>query len=523
MDSGSHVGGPGEELVEVRGNAALYGLVTVVAGVGSGAYAWRGIHSGGWSTWLVAAALAVVAVVHAAGWWDCRSPRLVADAQGLRLRRGRTWTGTPWSQVEALDVAGRTGLRDERLRLRTEDDRVTYVRVGATAHSSTGDLLPSLQALGAPVGDEPDESPRDADTAKVSAPSSPLTLLRRRAGGAGDATGEVPGHRRAVRADVHSQGPTSVGTLALQTEPGELPEVTELRGTQGRVGLVLEKVALPSADRPEETAADAAPVDPYPTRPASEPVIGPVLRAARERLRLDVDQLGDRTRIRPHIIESVEVDDFGPCGGDFYARGHLRSLSRVLGVDPAPLLRTYDETYASAPIDARRVFEAELATGPQAALRATTGGPNWAALLGVVLVLAIGWGIARALTTDATPSPAPPGPAIGGLPTASAPADPSRFAGLGAAPPVRLRLSAHGGSSAVVVRDSDGRVQWRGTLANGQRHTVEVEGPATITARHGGVVTLAVNGHNRGKLGPAGSSVRRHVRAGSRGRRAGGP
>ncbi len=92
-------------------------------------------------------------------------------------------------------------------------------------------------------------------------------------------------------------------------------------------------------------------------------MVGPQLAAARERLRLSVDQLADRTRIRPHVIEAIEIDDFAPCGGDFYARGHLRTLARVLGVDVAPLLATYDDKYADAPIDPRRVFEAELATG----------------------------------------------------------------------------------------------------------------------------------------------------------------
>jgi cytoskeleton protein RodZ len=104
---------------------------------------------------------------------------------------------------------------------------------------------------------------------------------------------------------------------------------------------------------PEETAPD----------PAAYPVIGPVIAEARELLGLSVDELATRTRIRPHVIEAIEVDDFGPCAGDFYARGHLRALSRVLGVDPAPLLEHFDERYVSEPINARRVFEAELAAG----------------------------------------------------------------------------------------------------------------------------------------------------------------
>ena len=72
-------------------------------------------------------------------------------------------------------------------------------------------------------------------------------------------------------------------------------------------------------------------------------MIGPELAAARTRLGLSVDELAERTRIRPHVIESIEVDDFAPCGGDFYARGHLRTLARVLGIDVEPLLAAYDD------------------------------------------------------------------------------------------------------------------------------------------------------------------------------------
>ena len=143
-------------------------------------------------------------------------------------------------------------------------------------------------------------------------------------------------------------------------------------------------------------------LDDFEVEPAEDPVIGPELAAARTRLGLTVDQLADRTRIRPHVIEAVEVDDFEPCGGDFYARGHLRTLARVLGIDVAPLLASYDERYARAPINPRRVFEAELATGANGSIRGTRGGPNWSVLVAVVMALVLCWSIAR-LVMDTPP------------------------------------------------------------------------------------------------------------------------
>ena len=144
-------------------------------------------------------------------------------------------------------------------------------------------------------------------------------------------------------------------------------------------------------------------LDDLAVHPAPEPVIGPQLEAARDRLRLTVDQLSERTRIRPHVIEAIEVDDFGPCGGDFYARGHLRTLARVLGIDAGPLVASYDETYADAPVDPRRVFESELATGVGGSIRGTRGGRNWSVLIAAVMAAVLIWSIAKLVMDGPVP------------------------------------------------------------------------------------------------------------------------
>jgi hypothetical protein len=498
VSKGSHAAE--RRIVEVRGSRALHALVAAAATATAAAYVWRATQGGGWLAWVVASGLAGIALLHGAGWWDARTPRLVADDHGVRVRTGRTWTGTPWSQVDSLEVGSGTGpLRDGRLRIRTEDQE-TLVRYRERSRTGASDLAEDLRSLGAPLVDPvspPAPQPR---------PAAPVPLAP---------VHDAPDVRRAIRADVRRDGPRTVGMLALQPEPALLPEITELRGTNGRVGLVLETVveATGTASVPD-TAVDAAPVDPYPTRPAAEPVIGPQLAAARERVGLSVDQLADRTRIRPHVIESIEVDDFVPCGGDFYARGHLRALARTLGLDHDPLVAAYDETYASAPIAARRVFEAELASGPAPSLRMTRGGPNWAALLGMVMVLAIVWAVAKVLMTSGATAPAPlDQPASGPTAAASAPADRDRFAGLGAPALNRLRLSAQGGTSAVTVRDEAGEVVWRGTLDAGEGHTVRVTGSATVVAADGGVIVASMNGQPRGPLGDAGQAVQRVIGA----------
>lgn len=84
--------------------------------------------------------------------------------------------------------------------------------------------------------------------------------------------------------------------------------------------------------------------------------IGETLAEARHEAGLTIAQVSQRTRIRESIVRAVEQGDFSPCGGDFYARGHIRSIAEVVGTDPAPLLREYDGTHEPAGITAAEAF-----------------------------------------------------------------------------------------------------------------------------------------------------------------------
>ena len=70
--------------------------------------------------------------------------------------------------------------------------------------------------------------------------------------------------------------------------------------------------------------------------------IGESLADARRRAGLSVSQVSQQTRIRESIIRDIEQGDFSACGGDFYARGHIRSIAAAVGADPAPLISEYD-------------------------------------------------------------------------------------------------------------------------------------------------------------------------------------
>jgi helix-turn-helix protein len=70
--------------------------------------------------------------------------------------------------------------------------------------------------------------------------------------------------------------------------------------------------------------------------------IGGALAEARSGAGLTITEVSKRTRIREGIIRDIESNDYSACGGDFYARGHIRAIARVVGADPVPLIKEYD-------------------------------------------------------------------------------------------------------------------------------------------------------------------------------------
>jgi cytoskeletal protein RodZ len=114
--------------------------------------------------------------------------------------------------------------------------------------------------------------------------------------------------------------------------------------------------------------------------------IGDALAEARRQAGLTVTQVSQRTCIRETIIRGIERNDFSACGGDFYARGHIRSIARAVGTDPEPLIREYDSTQgAPEAITAADVFEPSTPIKIRERRR-----PNWSLAMLVVLAAIVG-------------------------------------------------------------------------------------------------------------------------------------
>ena len=115
--------------------------------------------------------------------------------------------------------------------------------------------------------------------------------------------------------------------------------------------------------------------------------IGDALAAARRQEGLTITQVSQRTCIRETIVRGIERGDYSACGGDFYARGHIRSIARTVGLEPEELIREYDATQAPPqPITAADVFQPFTPVKLKERRR-----PNWSIVLiaGLVAVLGI--------------------------------------------------------------------------------------------------------------------------------------
>jgi transcriptional regulator with XRE-family HTH domain len=139
--------------------------------------------------------------------------------------------------------------------------------------------------------------------------------------------------------------------------------------------------------------------------------IGDTLAEARRRAGLTTTQVSRQTRIREAIIRGIESGDFSACGGDFYARGHIRSIARVLGVDPEPLIMEYDAAHGPPhPLRAAEVFK------PSRPIRMKERRPvNWSLAMIVALAIIVGYVIFHTVTSG---SPARVNPAAAQRPTA---------------------------------------------------------------------------------------------------------
>ncbi|MEV6403636.1 MULTISPECIES: helix-turn-helix domain-containing protein [Streptomyces] len=245
----------------------------------------------------------------------------------------------------------------------------------------------------------------------------------------------------------------------------------------------------PEDERPFEDVSEAA-----------HPSIGRTLQQARIAAGLTVDDVSTATRVRIAIVHAIEADDFAPCGGDVYARGHIRTLARAVHLDPAQLMEQYDAAHGGrpAPTPAAPMFEAER-------IRPERRGPNWTAAMVAAIVAVVGFvGFTAFKGDDGTTDVAD-----GTTPSTSAPATPTpktekpvdekpepSDSAIAAAPQdkVTVQVTATDGKSWIFAKDHNGRMLFDGLLKQGESQTFQDSEKVNLVLGDAGAVELHVNG-----------------------------
>ena len=239
--------------------------------------------------------------------------------------------------------------------------------------------------------------------------------------------------------------------------------------------------------------------------------LGEFLRGARESAGLSIDELAERTSIRAGLLREIEKNNFVHCGGDTYARGHLRNIAPIISVDAQTLIDLYNNEHSS---ETRKIHDM-LVENNATRIPTERKTVSWKslAIASVVVLAAIAGGqiiISNSKTTVT--------PAVISSPTATASAEPSPTATQTAeeVPAVSgelsLTISATRGNSNIDVV-VDGKHLYKGPLFQGDSKNFSAPTSISIYLSNAGDLDLTLNGEKIAPLGARNEEIRKTFRS----------
>jgi len=118
---------------------------------------------------------------------------------------------------------------------------------------------------------------------------------------------------------------------------------------------------------------------------------GAMIRAARERARLGLDQVAQQTKLTRATLDALERDDFGVLTEAVYVRGYYRKISKALGLSEQELIRAYEGLVApKAPPAPTKLL---LGSGDNGPSRSRRRANVIYVVMAVLVVLLIGVGV----------------------------------------------------------------------------------------------------------------------------------
>lgn len=244
--------------------------------------------------------------------------------------------------------------------------------------------------------------------------------------------------------------------------------------------------------------------------------LGEFLQKARMDAGFSVDELAHIVNLRPGLIKAMESNDFLPCGGDTYARGHIRNIAQATGFNAQELLAMYEEEHS---VDSRSIHS-QLVDNNAAAIRSENRKLSWKVLVGASLSIVVLIGVAQfaltaievepetsSIVTEVEPSTSPSAEA---LPTPSPSA--STEVVIPAGELLKLEITATRGNSNIDVV-TGGVSIYKGPLFQGESKSFAGENSISIYLGNAGDLDLTLNGEKLAPLGERNQEIRKTFRA----------
>lgn len=241
--------------------------------------------------------------------------------------------------------------------------------------------------------------------------------------------------------------------------------------------------------------------------------LGELLKSAREESRLSINDLSEATSIRAGLLSQMERNDFSHCGGDVYARGHLRNIALLVGLDVAKLIDLYNQEHS---VESRSLNDL-LAENNVTKVPIEKKSISWKVPASVSIFVLITFIVVQAIISNVNSSSPV---AIDPTPAASASASPTPAVTESAtvestiAPDVagvKMEILAARGNSLIHIV-ADGQTLERGSLFQGQSRSFEANTSISIYFSNPAGLDVTVNGQLLEPLGGQNEEVRRTFR-----------
>jgi cytoskeleton protein RodZ len=234
--------------------------------------------------------------------------------------------------------------------------------------------------------------------------------------------------------------------------------------------------------------------------------LGSLIAKARKDAGLSLEDLAAKTNIRMSVLSEIEKNNFEHCGGETYARGHVRNIAAVLKADQKEFIRLYEEEQGGE----TRSIKDLLIENSVMRLPAEARKVSWKVLvlISVVSLFVVGIGqvvISNINTNDVVGA----APSASASPTAaeSPSAEPSAQSTFSTGSGVEVVVSAVRAKSWLFVSDASGRTLFSGQVSRGAVKVFSSDSQLNLKVGNAGGVDLKVNGKKVEAIGVDGEVV----------------